>query len=186
MESGSAGPISSNTEATREQDAFEPEHVGGPVTTSTFERLTELQPGSTVDSRRFRMNIILNTAGSGFVENDWVGRSLQIGDDVRLAVTLPDPRCVMPSSRSPDSRVTARFSRTSPSTTGSRSLAAACTRAPACTPSVGPAAPSGRRRGQPDLARSLRGISGSRPSAGMDENQQRAQTPAAAAFRVVG
>ncbi len=47
------------------------------------------------------MNIIVDTAGSDFVENEWVGRGLQIGDDVRLAVALPDPRCVMPSLAQP-------------------------------------------------------------------------------------
>ncbi|HUF52922.1 MAG TPA: MOSC domain-containing protein, partial [Dehalococcoidia bacterium] len=30
-----------------------------------------------------------------FVENAWVGRTLVIGDDVRLNVTGPCPRCVM-------------------------------------------------------------------------------------------
>ena len=43
------------------------------------------------------MNVIVDTPGRGFIENEWVGRSLAIGDDVRLAVALPDPRCVMPS-----------------------------------------------------------------------------------------
>lgn len=71
------------------------------LTTSTLDRLAELRPESTFDARRFRMNIIIDTAASGFVENDWVGRTLQIGDDVRLAVALPDPRCVMPSLAQP-------------------------------------------------------------------------------------
>jgi uncharacterized protein len=31
----------------------------------------------------------------GFVENDWVGRTVAIGDRVRLAITEPCPRCVM-------------------------------------------------------------------------------------------
>jgi hypothetical protein len=43
------------------------------------------------------MNVIVDTSGSGFVENEWLGRTLAIGDDVRLGVALPDPRCVMPS-----------------------------------------------------------------------------------------
>jgi uncharacterized protein YcbX len=43
------------------------------------------------------MNVIVETPGRGFIENDWVGRTLAIGDDVRLGVALPDPRCVMPS-----------------------------------------------------------------------------------------
>ncbi len=72
------------------------------LTTSTLERLAELQPASRFDARRFRMNIIVDTPGSDFVENHWVGKSLQIGADVRLAVALPDPRCVMPSLAQPE------------------------------------------------------------------------------------
>ena len=41
------------------------------------------------------MNVVVDTPEDGFVENEWPGRSLQIGDTVRLAVFLPDPRCVM-------------------------------------------------------------------------------------------
>jgi uncharacterized protein len=43
------------------------------------------------------MNVIVETPSRGFVENDWVGRTLAIGDAVTIAVALPDPRCVMPS-----------------------------------------------------------------------------------------
>jgi uncharacterized protein len=67
------------------------------LTTSTLERLAELEPASRFDLRRFRMNVIVDTPASGFVENGWVGRSLAIGDDVMFGVALPDPRCVMPS-----------------------------------------------------------------------------------------
>jgi MOSC domain len=59
--------------------------------------LGELEPRSDFDVRRFRMNVIVDTHARGFVENDWVGRTLAIGDYVRLSVALPDPRCVMPS-----------------------------------------------------------------------------------------
>jgi uncharacterized protein YcbX len=41
------------------------------------------------------MNVIVDTPEPGFVENSWVGRALSVGDDVGLAVTMPDPRCVM-------------------------------------------------------------------------------------------
>ena len=41
------------------------------------------------------MNVIVDTKETGFVENDWIGRSLAIGDAVRVKVALPDPRCVM-------------------------------------------------------------------------------------------
>ena len=65
------------------------------LTTSTLEQLSELRPQSRFDQRRFRMNVIVRTKEAGFVENDWIGRKLVIGDAVRLSVALPDPRCVM-------------------------------------------------------------------------------------------
>jgi uncharacterized protein len=66
------------------------------LTTSTLDQLGELEPESRFDVRRFRMNVIVATQRSGFIENDWVGRKLAIGDDVQLGVALPDPRCCMP------------------------------------------------------------------------------------------
>jgi uncharacterized protein len=65
------------------------------LTTSTLDRLNELRPESRFDERRFRMNIIVNTDETGFLENGWIGRDLQIGQSVRLGVAIPDPRCVM-------------------------------------------------------------------------------------------
>jgi uncharacterized protein len=65
------------------------------ITTSTLDQLNELRPESRFDERRFRMNVILGTPEEGFLENDWLDRGLEIGDDVRLRVALPDPRCVM-------------------------------------------------------------------------------------------
>jgi uncharacterized protein len=65
------------------------------LTTSTLEQLSELQPQSRFDQRRFRMNVIVDTQEDGFVENVWIGQELAIGEAVRLSVALPDPRCVM-------------------------------------------------------------------------------------------
>jgi hypothetical protein len=67
------------------------------LTTSTLDELSQLEPESRFDARRFRMNVIVETRASGFVENEWVGRSVAIGDEVQVGVALPDPRCVMPS-----------------------------------------------------------------------------------------
>ena len=67
------------------------------LTTSTLDQLGELEPQSRFDARRFRMNVIVDTSDRGFVENEWIGHTLAIGDKVRLGVALPDPRCVMPS-----------------------------------------------------------------------------------------
>jgi uncharacterized protein YcbX len=66
------------------------------LTTSTLDQLGDLEPQSRFDVRRFRMNVIVDTPERGFVENGWLGRTLAIGDDVRLGVSLPDPRCCMP------------------------------------------------------------------------------------------
>src|SRR5437763_4222337 len=67
------------------------------LTTSSLDHLGELEPESRFDARRFRMNVIVETPARGFVENEWIGRTLAIGDDVQIGVALPDPRCVMPS-----------------------------------------------------------------------------------------
>jgi hypothetical protein len=34
---------------------------------------------------------------SGYAENDWVGRQLAIGGQVRLEIFLPTPRCAVPT-----------------------------------------------------------------------------------------
>jgi uncharacterized protein len=67
------------------------------ITTSSLDQLGELEPQSRFDARRFRMNVIVESSAPGFVENEWVGRTLAIGDDAKIGVALPDPRCVMPS-----------------------------------------------------------------------------------------
>jgi uncharacterized protein len=67
------------------------------LTTATLDRLRELYLQGRFEVRRFRPNIVVETAagGTGFVENDWIGRTLAIGDAVRLSITGPCPRCVM-------------------------------------------------------------------------------------------
>jgi uncharacterized protein YcbX len=67
------------------------------LTTGTIERLRALYPGGRFEVRRFRPNIVVATdpEEQGFVENDWIGHTLAIGDDVRLRITGGCPRCVM-------------------------------------------------------------------------------------------
>src|SRR5215207_304774 len=67
------------------------------LTTGTIERLRALYPEGRFEVRRFRPNIVVATAPDqeGFVENDWIGQTLAIGDEVRLRITGPCPRCVM-------------------------------------------------------------------------------------------
>ena len=67
------------------------------LTTATLDRLRELYPQGRFEVRRFRPNVVIAPPGgeAGFTENDWVDRTLAIGDEVRLRVTGPCPRCVM-------------------------------------------------------------------------------------------
>jgi uncharacterized protein len=67
------------------------------LTTATIDRLRALYPQGRFEARRFRPNIVVSTPGEdpGFAENGWVGRTVTIGDNVRLAITEPCPRCVM-------------------------------------------------------------------------------------------
>jgi uncharacterized protein YcbX len=67
------------------------------LTTATIDRLRALYPDGRVEVRRFRPNIVVATGpdAQGFVENDWIDHTAAIGDEIRLRVTGPCPRCVM-------------------------------------------------------------------------------------------
>jgi len=67
------------------------------LTTATLDRLRELYPQGRFDVRRFRPNIVVTPASGErhFMENDWIGHTLEIGDEVRLNITGPCSRCVM-------------------------------------------------------------------------------------------
>jgi uncharacterized protein YcbX len=66
------------------------------VTTSTLQRLQEAYPEGQFAIQRFRPNIVVDSIGEkGFVENSWVGRTLAIGPDLIVRVSIPCPRCVM-------------------------------------------------------------------------------------------
>jgi uncharacterized protein len=67
------------------------------LTTATIDRLRELYPQGRFEARRFRPNIVIETEpeAQGFVENDWIDRTVAIGDTVRLRITGACPRCVM-------------------------------------------------------------------------------------------
>lgn len=69
------------------------------LSTATLTRLSELSPDAAFDVRRFRPNILVESPDvqTGFVENEWIGRVVVIGDEVRLRVTDPTPRCAVPT-----------------------------------------------------------------------------------------
>lgn len=65
------------------------------LTTATINTLRAAYPAGRFEARRFRPNIVVDAGTEGFVENDWIGKTLAIGDEVQLAITGPCPRCVM-------------------------------------------------------------------------------------------
>jgi uncharacterized protein len=67
------------------------------LTTATLDTFRSLSPRSRFEIPRFRPNVVVALAGGseGFPENDWAGRTLRLGDEVRLAISEPCPRCVM-------------------------------------------------------------------------------------------
>lgn len=67
------------------------------LTTSTLAQLAKAYPQGRFDICRFRPNIVMETSDVGFVENAWLGRTLALGEEVRLRVTIPCPRCVIPT-----------------------------------------------------------------------------------------
>lgn len=68
------------------------------LTTSSINQLAAHYPQGRFEVRRFRPNLVIDTASQqGFTENAWVGKTVRIGDEVRLHITDPCPRCVMPT-----------------------------------------------------------------------------------------
>ena len=65
------------------------------LTTATLKQLQTVYPQGSFEARRFRPNLIVAPREEGFVENSWVGRTLVIGEGVRLKVTCATGRCVM-------------------------------------------------------------------------------------------
>jgi uncharacterized protein len=67
------------------------------LTTATMNQLQSIAPTSRFETRRFRPNLVIKPTdgATGFVENDWVGKTLAIGDEVKLTIDMPCPRCVM-------------------------------------------------------------------------------------------
>ena len=111
MEIGSGGPPGSFVD-------FAPLHL---LTTSTLDRIADLSPHGRADLERYRPNVVIRTAATGFTENDWLERILRVGDDLVLRVIVRTPRCAVPTlahgalPRDPDAlRVLARHNRVEP------------------------------------------------------------------------
>ena len=72
------------------------------LTSASLRRFRELTPDCGFETRRFRPNVVIETLPifSGFVERDWVGRTLLIGD-LPLRLSALCSRCVMTTLSQP-------------------------------------------------------------------------------------
>lgn len=69
-----------------------------PVSLFSLQTVGQLgkEVGSDLDKRSFRANIYVDLDGAdGFAENDFMGKTLQIGSKAALSVVERDPRCMM-------------------------------------------------------------------------------------------
>lgn len=73
------------------------------VASSSVDAL-EAVVGGSIDPRRFRPNLVIDTVEPGFLERGWTGRELAIGDDVVLRVGEPMVRCRMVDDAGADIR----------------------------------------------------------------------------------
>lgn len=67
------------------------------VTTVSLRRLRQVYPAGDFAPRRFRPNLVVELPGGpGFPEDSWLGSTLRIGEAL-FQVTVPTPRCVVPT-----------------------------------------------------------------------------------------
>ena len=85
------------TEEAMPPDGFFDGEVVHLLTTATLDQLHSIYPEGRFDPLRFRPNLVVAPAPteSGFVENTWIGRTISIGEQVRLHILRPTGRCVM-------------------------------------------------------------------------------------------
>ena len=67
---------------------FAPVHL---ITPSTLAAVANAEP------ERYRPNIVVQTPGEGFTENDWLGKEVHVGADLVLEVIARTGRCAVPT-----------------------------------------------------------------------------------------
>ena len=64
------------------------------LTSASLASAAALAPDAQWDTKRFRPNLVLDVEGEGFLENEWSGRRIAVGEVV-VEVLFAAPRCVM-------------------------------------------------------------------------------------------
>jgi|SRR5690625_3764817 len=64
------------------------------LTTASLRQLSELYKGEPIDVMRYRPNILVDYPGTEFVEQEWDGKTVCVGD-LEASVAMPTPRCIM-------------------------------------------------------------------------------------------
>ena len=69
------------------------------LTTASLRWLQKALPNSDVDEIRFRANLILDVDGDTPIEHQWIGKQIQVGNEIVLKITKLTERCIMISSK---------------------------------------------------------------------------------------
>ncbi len=87
-----AQPVTLSLEGATPHFDAAPIHI---LTTASLAWLKHALPDVKADERRFRPNLLLATEGSGPLEQQWIGRTLEVGEQLKLRITDPTERCRM-------------------------------------------------------------------------------------------
>lgn len=79
------------------RDSRHPVHI---LTTASLRAAAENHPEGEWDARRFRPNLFIDTDGEGFVEDDWVGAQVAVGEVV-FEIRKRCMRCTIPNRPQP-------------------------------------------------------------------------------------
>lgn len=81
------------------------------ITTSSLKMLSK-DLGETVDPRRFRANLLIETNSTGYFEDEWVDQLIQVGESVTLKIVAPLQRCIMVNNSQEELKQDARILKT--------------------------------------------------------------------------
>ena len=99
-------PVSLRAEAEVAHHDAAPVHL---ISTASLREMTQ-RTGRTLDAFQFRPNIVVETSESWPAEENWIGRTIAIGDGVRLRIIDRTERCIMVNAL-PDGDTDARIIR---------------------------------------------------------------------------